>query len=269
MRKRKVYVLKLNHFSPRDVICSHFGGVTTTVDVNQKSDKLTGDLEHKNNANVEMIKPSKEINLQDMLHENDEIGNRVVHFFDSKKMKVKLWPIMFANSANDVVPVYTDKPCRSCHHSYTNHPIGCPLVYHPNIIDKNCEKYKQITSFLTKNNFPITTTDYFETEAMFCSWPCLKSYIFTCLSINPHSRKYKNSLSYMGLMYKKIHNVKIKLNDIPLAPPIDMLQAYLGHQTIEEYRASFGVLKFSDTSSPFRPFMFPVISYVEETRTIL
>ena len=63
-----------------------------------------------------------------LLHDLDKIGKRALLFLDTKKQKIKAWPIM-VDTANTLLPLYTSRRCRNCHHSYSTHPIGCPLKY--------------------------------------------------------------------------------------------------------------------------------------------
>lgn len=254
----KKHTFTLEGVSVRDVINAHFGGITTTL----SSPDSTPSSKPKPNANIEIISSSKP--NTDIAHENDTIGKRALYFFDSRKTRVKLWPVMVDATQNDALPLYTDKPCRNCHHGFVTHPIGCPVKYNKHLSDDVDVKKVRITKFLDSHNLPTDTNDFFETENLFCSWPCLKSYIFSCMARSPHSQKYKESLSYMSLMYKKIYGVKIPA--IECAPPIEVLLAYGGHMTIEEYRKSFGVLTYSHTINTRRPYMFSCSEYVEETK---
>ena len=202
----------------------------------------------------------------DILHDHDKIGRRILNFLDSKKNKIKLWPVMIDITQKGNLPFYTDKPCRYCHHCFNTHPIGCPVRYNPDIIDKNSDEYKRVIDFLNKYNFNTESTDFFETEHLFCSWPCVKAYILNMLSTNSMSQKYTESLSYLTLMYKKVNDLKGDIYKIPVAPPIDILEAYGGHLTIDEYRSSFGTIDYKSTVNIRRPYMFSCSQYIEEVK---
>lgn len=202
------------------------------------------------------------LELTDILHDNDKIGKRALTFFDSKKNKVKFWPVMIDITQKAGLPIYTNKPCRYCHHCFSSHPIGCPIKYNKFSDDKN----ETIIEYFKKYNLNFDTTDFFETEHIFCSWPCLKAYILNCLSINPNSNKYMNSLSYMTLMFKKIHDIKGVPDKIPTAGPIEIIDTYGGHLTIDEFRSSFGILNYEETVNTRRPYMFSSSAYVEEIK---
>lgn len=189
---------------------------------------------------------------------------RAEYFLDSKKNRIKLWPTMIDHANNDLLPLYTNKPCRNCHHSYETHPIGCPIKYVPHISDPNDPKRKKIEKFLKDSNFLCDSTDYFETECMFCSFPCVKSYIMYKLSMQPSSYKYNNALTYLSLLYKKLFSLKTT-PVIPSAHDIDALISYNGHLSISEYRNTIGVLQFDKSVNIRRPIMFTSFTYIEET----
>ena len=201
----------------------------------------------------------------DILHNDDKIGKRSLQFLDSKKNKVKLWPVMIDLTQKGSLPLYTNKPCRHCHHPFSTHPIGCPVKYNPEISDKNDIRYKRIKEVFDVYNINDITTDFFETEHLFCSWPCVKAYIMESLSSHPNSLKYSESLSYLTLMYKKVHDLENKDINIPVAPPIEVIDTYGGHLAIDEYRSSFGVITYNNTINVRRPYMFSSSKYIEES----
>jgi hypothetical protein len=197
-----------------------------------------------------------------------------MYFLDIKKNKIKSWPIMIDITNNIILPLLTQKPCRNCHSPYTTSPIGCPIEYYPNVpngsgntiarCDELDSKKKQIQAFFKKHNFQATDTDYFVTEKLFCSFSCVKSYIISCLSVNPMSSRYCDALSYLTLMFKKINSVEGVPLNIPEAPSIDTLDNYYGPLSIEDYRKSIGVLRYDVTTNIKRPIMFSSSIYIEE-----
>ena len=195
-------------------------------------------------------------------------------FLDSKKNRVKIWPIMIDQIDSFILPFVTKNPCRNCHHPISTpsggYPLGCPIRYFPDI-PLNDPKRKKIEDFWRDNNFssPDGKTDYFETEHMFCSIPCIKSYIISCLSKNPLSVRYSNSLSYLTLMYAKLHSIEGKIPEIKFAHPISSLKAYGGYLFIEEYRdeSQRSLLKFDETINVQRPIMFASFPCIEELKS--
>lgn len=188
---------------------------------------------------------------------------RAVYFLDSKKNKIKLWPTMIDITNDIILPLYTTNPCRYCHHTYTTNPLGCPIKYYPHS-SNNESKIKQIEAFLNKHNLPSKSTDYFETEQMFCRLSCVKSYIYDCISKNPMSYKYCNSLSYLTLMFKKINDIDGIPQNIPLSPPIEVLESYGGHLSIDAYHKSIETVQYEVTINVKKPIMFSASAYIEE-----
>jgi len=259
VKKTTKLVFSLKHVSTKDVINEHFGNNSTRLEVGD--DKFIV-----SNVNLQKIENSENVSFPDILHETDKTGKKALYFFDSRKAKVKTWPVMIETTQKGCLPLYTTKPCRRCSDTYNTHPIGCPIKYNKNLNNKDDIRYQRIVKFLSDNNLPTDSNDFFETEYMFCTWPCLKSYIFDCMAKNPHSHKYKNSLSYMTLMYKKIHGITGVPPIIPSAGPLSILEKYGGHMTIEEYRSSFGILEYNETVNIRRPYMFSCSAYIEEIK---
>ncbi len=211
---------------------------------------------------VEMIGESFAEGSSTLIHDDMSFcEKKAVYFLDAKKNKIKLWPVMI-NTSIGILPLMSDKPCRNCHHTYSTCPIGCPIQYYPHIVEDSPRKI-QIQTFLRENNFQSQLTDYFVTEHMFCTLPCVRAYIFSCLSKNPMSRKYGDSLSYLLLMFKKLNNIEGIPENIPIAPMIETLVNYNGHLKIDEYRNLNDVLHYF-TINIKRPIMFASCGYIEE-----
>lgn len=247
-KNNKKCELVFTSLSYKDIVSEHFGAATTTISGSQLNKHV-----QKENSGLEIVDKKKQ-----------NFETRAEYFFDSKKNKIKFWPIMIDHSKDNILSLFTNKPCRNCHHPYETHPIGCPIAYFPHDPAPNNPKRIIMESFLKENNFPTDRTDFFETEHMFCSFPCVKSYILSFLSKSPQSYKYTNALSYTYLLYKKIFGIKGNENLIPCAHPIEVLLSYGGHLKIEEYRECMGILSFDHTITTKRPFMFTNTSYLEE-----
>lgn len=272
--REKQYIVTLKNISAKELIGVHFGGITTSlIDEDEKVSPSTT-IRNVVRKDIRKDLKSKDVTMSDILHENDKMSKRVQYFFDIKKNKIKVWPVM-VDTQKGSLPLYTNKPCRNCHHPYDTHPYGCPIKYNPHIpltVVSNVHNSSsvilrdRVIAFLTENNLPTDTNDFFETEKMFCSLPCVKSYILGCLSNSSKAYKYKKSLSYLTLMYKKIYGIEGIPSIIPKAGPIDTLEAYGGHLSIEEYRASFGLIQYEETPNVRRPYMYSSSDYIEETK---
>lgn len=215
---------------------------------------------------------SDDIPISDLLHERSK---RVLYFLDTRKIQHKLWGIMIDVTENGPLPVTTSKPCWWCHHTFYTMPIGCPLRYHshPTTISGGAANasagigpslfQKRFEEKLISANYDITSgSDFFETEGYFCSFPCCKAYI----TYQKNSIKYKDSNSLLSLLYRTFYKREA---DFPEAPSWKLLKEYGGHLTIEEFRATFGQLEFSETVNIRRPYMFCASQYIAEKRVKL
>ena len=146
-------------------------------------------------------------------HGKIKIKKKPILFVDAKKSTVELWPIMWDVTSEGLLPEQTTRPCRKCKFQFQTRALGCPLNYSS---ESHC----------------------FFTEHIFCSFPCIKAYILSCLSVEPTSCKYGNSLNYLSMMYKISYNIKTSKHIIiDPAPSLDFLEIYGGHLQISEYRS--------------------------------
>lgn len=196
----------------------------------------------------------------DVKETEEKESKKVYYFLDPRKIKLKYVGIMLDVTSNGSLPVTTTRPCWWCRSSFKTTPIGCPLVYHSQKhsgIDKQYieEKFKLA-------NFPTDTNDFFETEGIFCSFPCCKSYI-----LDQESIKYKNSLSLLSMMYIIFYGENKE--PIVCAPSWKMLIDYGGSLTPEEFRKTFGKLSYVETVNLRRPYLFCSSQYIEEKKVRL
>ena len=195
-----------------------------------------------------------EIPISDLLHEKSK---RVSYFLDIRKVQNKYWANMIDVTNIGPLPAITNKPCRWCRSSFVTRPIGLPLVYHSNKTS-GIEK-ERFEEKLREANLPTTTNDFFETEGIFCSFPCCKAYVLDQRG-NP---KYKDSLGLLGMLFGLYYG---RLPDYPTAPTWKVLREYGGHLTIDEFRATFGKLVYEETVNTQRPYMYASSQYIRERR---
>jgi hypothetical protein len=190
----------------------------------------------------------------------DELASkRIMYFLDVHKAQVKYWITMIDLSSNGALPTFTKKPCWWCRNSFNTRPLGCPLRYHPHKkvgIDKD-----RIEGKLKQANLPTDTNDFFETDGIFCSFPCCKAYILSNLRVS----KYKNSSSLLTLMYAIFFGEIIR---IPRAHPWKALKEWGGYMTIKEFRSSFGKLVLTETANMRRPLLYSSSCYIAEKKVI-
>lgn len=168
---------------------------------------------------------------------------------------------MFDFVQNGALPRYTTRPCWWCRNKFSSHPIGCPIIYHPE--PKSEEKKLHVLDIFRKSNLPVDNgTDFFETEGLFCTFPCVKAYILDQIA-RTKSIKYAKALTLLTLLYSKLVG---DIAVIPVAPSWKVLIEWGGHLTPQEYRSSMGLLEYIETVNTKRPYMYPSSAYIQEIR---
>jgi len=174
------------------------------------------------------------------------------HIYDPHKRQTKLWLTMCPkNNDSNLLPEYTNKPCWYDHHSFISSPIGCPLSYD-------------------------SSTNTFYTEGIFCSFPCVKSYIKN--EIQKGRIELASSLTLLTMMYKMVYDdtanragsslvVTEKTELFPLANSIQVIDRYNGHLNIDEWRSSVGSVNYNilPNTRYERIKQSPTVTYYTET----
>jgi hypothetical protein len=203
------------------------------------------------------IKQKKEYTISQLMHENSPFSKKCYYFLDAHKNNVKYWVNMYDFTVNGCLPISTDKLCWWCKHNFSTAPIGCPLKYYEHKYsgkDKN-----RIEERLKSLNLNFETNDFFETEGIFCSFPCCKSYILS-MKGNPLYKDCSSNLTYLYFL------IIGRIDNIPMAPSWKLLKAFGGHLSIKEYRATFDVLDYKETTNTMRPYMYSNSRYIEERK---
>lgn len=146
--------------------------------------------------------------------------------------------------------------CYWCRHPFDSRPIGCPINYVPSHAEK---KYYSCISRDTytikenvtsnrrkdlknnnsiKSNICLQIGEYYETDGVFCSFNCCKSWI----NDNKHNRLYDSSNMLLMKMYNQIMDTKTVI--IPPAPNWRILEQYGGHVNIIKFREDFNKIGY-------------------------
>ena len=154
---------------------------------------------------------------------SDGTNKKPIYFLDAHKTKVKLWANMidFANVNNGlftILPPFTSIECWQCSKTFKTSPMGCPLKLH-----KILPTDKKLIDKLKKSNLHLAK-DFFETEGIFCSTPCMKTYIKIMIVLQP--TRYKESYTLLTLLQLRLFG---KVEYIPYAPNWRLLKEKGGH----------------------------------------
>ena len=250
VKKETEPIIILKDISFSDILLSHYGEQYT-------SDKL----EDEENQETMVYFEKLDIGITDLLHEKSKKSKRNIMFLDPHKDQVKLWGIMIDLTASGPLPRYTQKPCWWCRNKFSYHPIGCPIRYNGQKIN-GVSKDRVDANFLELNLTLDYGTDFFETEGIFCTFPCIKAYILDQLS-RTTSPKYKKSLTLLTLLYLKLVGV---ICTIPTAGSWKLTTDWGGHMSPPEYRSTTGLLEYTETVNIRRPYMFCSSNWIREKR---
>jgi len=246
-RKAQTFPFTLHNLDVEDILSQY----------HEQNDSSSEDAIEESIVNLE----EDEIGLSSILHEKDRLSKRATYVLDSFKGNVKYWVNMIDNAQGDALPRYTNKPCWWCRSTFKSHPIGCPLKYYPNIKSDTQEK-ERIEEHFKDANLPIDCgNDYFETDGIFCTFPCAKAYAID--EMKNFRVKFNNSLTLLTQMHFKIFK---EIVVIPTAGSWKLLQDYWGHLTAQEFRAASGLIEYTETINMARPLMYSSGVYIKEKR---
>lgn len=233
------------------------------IDVERILNQYYGENDETNSEEIEEtpINFNENIDISSLMHEKDKKSKRSIYFIDPNKEKVKMWVNMVDIVQAGALPRFTNEYCWWCRSSFTTHPIGCPLRYHSENLPPL--KKKRAIKRLLDANLPVDDgIDFFETEGIFCTFPCVKAYIIDNLSKSDNN-DYRRSLTLLTFMYQKLMGEK---QMIPAAGSWKTLINYGGHLTPEEFRSASGLLEYTVTPNARRPLMYSSGFYIREKR---
>jgi hypothetical protein len=210
---------------------------------------------------VEFSNCKEDIAIGNLLHEKSKKSKRSIMFLDPHRCKVKFWETMIDLTSNGPLPRYTNNPCWWCRNKFSTHPIGCPIRYN---YQKNTGLDKErIEERMEDLNLPLDQgNDFFETEGVFCTFPCVKAYIIDQIS-RTKSPNYRKALTLLTLLYLKLMG---SLDPIPTAGTWKLTSEWGGHMSPLEFRSSNGVLEYIETVNTKRPYMFCSSNLIKEKR---
>lgn len=254
-RSTKTKISKPRHFILTDISAIQVI-LSASIRTNNKVIVIDGDPSTQADALSQTVIPSgddDDIPISEIIQEKSK---RATYFLDDHKTQVKCWPNMIDVTTNGVLPaISTPKACCWWDRTpFTTRPIGCPLRY---VVATGTDKAR-FDEKLAIAGIKSDASDLFETEGVFCSFPCCKAYI-----LSQRSARYNESAALLAQLFSTFYN---RPPDYPIAPSWKLLDSYGGHLTIQQFRASFGKLEYEETINMRRPYMFCTSSYITEKR---
>ncbi len=189
------------------------------------------------------------------------------------KQKLLFYVPLIDHVKKSRLPTSTSIPCAGCRRKYTTCPLGIPIKYHPSVYRVtttnnegkiihehnqlvNANERKQIEKLMNEKkdgvepfknskgllrNCEIIENEYFDTDAMVCSFNCM------LLTIEENSSLlYKNSEMLMYKLYYMIFG-HMPASKIIKAPSWRLRKEYDGPLLDEEYEKCLQTIEFVDT----------------------
>lgn len=207
------------------------------------------------NIEKENIIPKNKTDIFDLIEKNEDVP---ISFLDEKNDKCLVTMLDWIN--NDIYPSSTSILCFWCKHSFSTKPIGCPIKFINNRIEKSYISQITKDKYYMKENITKTKLEqlsqlkqdtieikliekeHYVTDGIFCSFNCVMSFI----QENAHDSFYSESKMLLYSMYKEYVGNNVK--KIKSAPHWRLLKTFGGPFTIEEFRKSFHLFEYEECS---------------------
>jgi len=238
-KKRGQYVFELKNINYEQLIDEYY--------LSKKDEKNVNEIES----------PIIEYSNTEQITELADRSVKPLCFFDINKNKITMWTTMVDYSKQKHLPLTIDKPCWWCRYTFKGCPLGLPVKYHSN--GNKTQMTESMTKFLKERNFIVNSEEFFETEGIFCSFPCCKAYIID----KGFRSKYKNSTTLLSMLYYTFYG---KYINIPTAGDWRLLEKSCGPFKIEKFRNFSDKLIYKVTPNVKRPFMFAIGDYIQEIK---
>lgn len=204
------------------------------------------------------------IDAPDSKKDDSGVSKDSIKFIDEYKDIVIYRPVMvdsskcfYGTGCNGTLDIFTNVRCWWDGHTFDTSPIGCPINYYSSNDDKRIVSNVRYQAEIM--NIKSDTSDFYEVEGVFCSCECVKAYILS----QKDKIKYANSLT---LLTRLVRSLTGTIKNINRAPSWKLIDSYGGHMTIEEFRESFDILKYSETINAKRPYMYGIFTYHSEKK---
>jgi hypothetical protein len=167
----------------------------------------------------------------------------VSHHSHCPSFEMKEYNVSFFHLRNIVdkkkLPEKTDICCWHCTEPFTTRPIGFPVKYVPSFYLSTFRSDKDDAQPVVYRHDvmeksgdikeDVVMRDYFETEGMFCDFPCMIAYGAQRMN----RIEYNGSRMLIRRLYKRLYGKELVWR---CAPDIRLLKKFGGHLSIEDFR---------------------------------
>ena len=207
------------------------------------------------NIEVESVIQTNKTSIFDVIEKQEETH---VSFVDDKNDKCFITMLDWINKES--FPQKTDVVCYWCKHQFLTKPLGCPVKFVNNRVEKSYvshitkDKYymkenltkTKLNSILEmkKDSYDITPveTEYYLTDGIFCSFNCIIAFV----KDQAHDAFYNESKMLTYTMYREV--VGKSASKIKGAPHWRLLKMFGGPFTIDDFRKLFNLFEYEECS---------------------
>lgn len=186
-------------------------------------------------------------------------------FLDDGRKSFRNRPTMLSNVNRAGELAAGTVSCFWCRHRFDSDPVGCPLMYVPAQISRTLVTQTRETYTISENVSEsdvdvgtLQSREYFETDGVFCSYPCCLAYI----QDNRHNPLYAQSKTLLHIMAQQAGCGR----PLTAAPSWRMLQEYGGPLSIDEFRKRHENYTYTQSHEIHKIPMHPVSVMFEERR---
>jgi len=241
-RKRMVKVLVLKDVNLREIWERH-----NTLHVSQQKSKII----------VFNGEGKDETGSTDIVEGN--LDERTFFITDPQQHPFKFHVnILSSTFKNIILPRLANKPCWNCRRTFNNQPIGAPIRFHS---IKSCKIFEKerFHKFLMENNLPNDIIEFFETEGIFCWFPCAKRYCIDQIKLG--RLEFTESLGLLTLLFSKLFG---EIIDIPTGISFFHLTENGGH--VQNIETSIDRYRYINLDNMQKPLIFFTPRYYHEIK---
>ena len=207
------------------------------------------------NIEVESAVLTNKTSICDVIEKQEETH---VSFVDDKNDKCFITMLDWINK--ECFPTKTAVACYWCKHQFVTKPLGCPVKFVNNRVEKSYVSHITKDRYYMKENLTKTKlasilelktdlyditpveTEYYLTDGIFCSFNCIIAFV----NDQSHDAFYNESKMLTYSMYREV--VGKTATKIKSAPHWRLLKMFGGPFTIDDFRKSFNLFEYEECS---------------------